>query len=62
MIEITCSKCYHKFNETNGDMDERICDECFNKSLEAASKAMKDNFMAKVDQVIQWIKGGNYAS
>lgn len=34
MIEITCCECEHKFNETNGDVAERTCDECINEGEE----------------------------
>ena len=28
MIEFTCINCNHKYNKRNGNVDERMCDNC----------------------------------
>ena len=59
----TCIECEHLYDDTDGDLDERMCNKCIVEIYEekAATKTKQEvkHFMAKVDQLIQWIKGGH---
>ena len=62
----TCIECHHKYDDTDGDLAERMCNECIDQIYDEKAAARKKtevkSVMAKVDQLIQWITGGNYAS
>lgn len=38
IIEFTCAECKHSFDETNGDLDERLCNKCLDKIYDGYSK------------------------
>lgn len=61
----TCIECENLYDDTDGDLDERMCNKCIDQIYEEKAEARKKHqvksVMNKVDQIIQWIKGGNYA-
>ena len=62
----TCIECEVLYDDTDGNLDERMCYECidriYDEKAAAREKTEVESIMAKVDQLIQWIKGGKYAS
>ena len=57
----TCIECEGLFNDTDGDLDERMCNECFDKihfeELKRGSNDTVKSVMDKVDKIINWVKG-----
>ena len=62
----TCIECEVLYDDTDGNLDERMCYECIDRIYDEKAAARKKtevkSIMAKVDEVINWIKGGKYAS
>jgi hypothetical protein len=56
----TCIECETLYDDTDGDLDERMCNRCIDQIYEekAASriKIEVESFMNKFDQFIKWIK------
>ena len=56
----TCIECEHLYDDTDGDMDERMCNECLDKiyaqEQEEKRKKRVKSAMEKVDELIDWIK------
>ena len=56
----TCIECENLYDDTDGDLDERMCNRCIDQIYEekAASriKIEVESFMNKFDQFIKWIK------
>lgn len=60
----TCIECGHKYNDEDGDTDERMCNECINKlsheelverlekaeSIESAIETLTGNYPEKVEE------------
>ena len=57
----TCIECEHLFDETDGDLDERMCNKCldqiYEEHLKRRSNKLVKSAMRKVDEFINWIKG-----
>jgi len=55
----TCIECEGLFNDTDGDLDERMCNECFDKihfeELKRGSNDTVKSVMDKVDKFISWV-------
>ena len=56
-----CNECEILYDETDGDMDERMCNECLDKiyfeELKIKSNDTVKSVMDKVDKIINWVKG-----
>tara|TARA_R110002074_G_scaffold388531_1_gene571266 strand:+ start:1565 stop:1762 length:198 start_codon:yes stop_codon:yes gene_type:complete len=56
----TCIECEHSYDDRDGDLDERMCNECLDKIYEQNKKetVKKDvkSIMDKFDEIINWIK------
>ncbi len=49
MEEFTCIECDRLYDESDGDTDERLCDECLN---EKPDDVLHPNFMEQVDGLV----------
>ena len=70
-MKFTCCRCLHDYTPSSGDVDERyllfiMCNECIDRIYDEKAAARKKtevkSIMAKVDEVINLIKGGKCAS
>lgn len=56
----TCIECLHSYDDRDGDLDERMCNECLDMVYEQEKKktVKKDvkSIMDKFDEIINWIK------
>ena len=56
----TCIECENLYDDTDGDLDERMCNRCIDQIYdEKAASRIKievESFMNKFDQFIKWIK------
>ena len=56
-----CNECEILYDETDGDMDERMCNKCLDKiyfeELKIKSNDTVKSVMDKVDKIINWVKG-----
>ena len=57
----TCIECEHLYDDTDGDMDERMCNECLDKiyaqEQEEKRKKRVKSAMEKVDELINAFTG-----
>ena len=57
----TCIECENLYDDTDGDLDERMCNRCIDQIYEEKAASRKkievESFMNKFDQFIKWIKG-----
>jgi len=60
-MEWTCIECEHLYDDTDGDLDERMCNKCIDmiyaEELKIKSNDTVKSVMDKVDKFINWVKG-----
>ena len=53
----TCIECETLFDDTDGNIEKGLCDDCIDMLAEQKRQREIKSVMAKFDELVKWLKG-----